>query len=102
MFSFTKKTDYALVALATLAEETAGGPETGRLSARQISERHGMPLPVLMNVLKDLVSVGLVTSTRGSKGGYSLARDPQAITITSWSSPRSCRSMINAVSAWSI
>lgn len=81
MLSFNRKTDYALVALATLAEEGDGGPLEGRLSARQISERHGMPLPLLMNVLKDLVSVGLVTSTRGTKGGYSLARPPQGITV---------------------
>ncbi|NNE44702.1 MAG: Rrf2 family transcriptional regulator [Gemmatimonadetes bacterium] len=81
MFSFTRKTDYALVALATLAEERAESTQPGRLSARQISERHAMPLPLLMNVLKDLVSGGLVTSTRGSKGGYSLARSPEGISV---------------------
>jgi Rrf2 family protein len=34
-----------------------------------------------MNVLKDLVSVGLVTSTRGAKGGYALARSPEGISV---------------------
>jgi Rrf2 family protein len=81
MFSFTRKTDYALVALATLADERDAGPENGRLSARQISNRHGVPLPLLMNVLKDLVGYGLVTSTRGAKGGYALAQPPEGISV---------------------
>jgi Rrf2 family protein len=76
MLGFTRKTDYALVALATLAD-AAGG----RLSARQISERHGVPLSLLMNVLKDLVGIGLVSSTRGARGGYALARSPEGISV---------------------
>jgi len=79
MFGFTRKTDYALVALAGLAEEPArsDGPQ----SARVISERFGVPLPLLMNVLKDLVGGGLVQSTRGAKGGYSLARPAAGISV---------------------
>jgi Rrf2 family protein len=79
MFGFTKKTDYALIALAGLADLPARGE--GRLSARQISERYGMPLPVLMGVLKSLVGGGLVRSTRGARGGYSLARNPAGISV---------------------
>lgn len=84
MLGFTRKTDYALVALATLAEESATrGGRTGHkhLSARQIAERHGVPLPLLMNVLKDLVTGGLVTSMRGARGGYSLARVAERISV---------------------
>jgi Rrf2 family protein len=81
MFALTRKTDYALVALATLAEERDVQGPAGRLSARQIAERHGVPLSLLMNVLKDLVGGGLVTSTRGAKGGYALARPPQGISV---------------------
>lgn len=80
MLGFTRKTDYALVALATLADACAEG-DGGRLSARQISERHGVPLSLLMNVLKDLVGLGLVTSTRGARGGYALARPPEGISV---------------------
>ncbi len=79
MFGFTRKTDYALVALAGLADLPAGEPP--RLSARQISERYGVPLPVLMNVLKNLLGGGLVRSTRGARGGYSLARQPEGISV---------------------
>jgi Rrf2 family protein len=78
MFGFTRKTDYALVALASLAEQAA--PDAPQ-SARAISERYGVPLPLLMNVLKNLVGGGLVRSTRGAKGGYALARPPAGISV---------------------
>jgi Rrf2 family protein len=87
LFGFTRKTDYALVALAALAEEAGpagnghGNGSSARLSARSISERYGVPRPLMMNVLKDLVGGGLVRSTRGAKGGYSLARPPAGISV---------------------
>jgi Rrf2 family protein len=40
-----------------------------------------VPLSILMNILKDLVNSGLVTSTRGARGGYSLARPVSGITV---------------------
>ncbi len=80
MLSFTRKTDYALLALGTLAE--AHDPaRPARISARQIAERYRVSHPLLMNALKDLLRAGLVNSTRGVKGGYSVARDPHSITV---------------------
>lgn len=79
MLNLTRKADYALVALAYLSQrrEDAGGP----VSAREIASRFTLPLPFLMNLLKRLVQGGLVTSTRGSSGGYELAMDPGEITL---------------------
>ena len=82
MIAFTRKTDYALIALASLAQE-AGDPgdpaaETAPLSARAIAERYAVPLPILMNVLKGLAGAELIRSTRGVKGGYILAAPPPA------------------------
>ncbi|MDP6460175.1 MAG: Rrf2 family transcriptional regulator [Gemmatimonadota bacterium] len=79
MFAFTRKTDYALVALAGLAERAARGG--GVSSARLIAADYGIPLPLLMNVLKDLVRGGVVESARGARGGYFLARDTDGITV---------------------
>jgi len=76
MFSLTRKTDYALVALAGLAN-----PDMGRASSRDLAERYDLPLPLLRNILKRLTSRGLVISTRGPHGGYRLARDPSQITL---------------------
>lgn len=78
-FNFTRKTDYALVALASLAEaETLG---TAPVSARHIAEEYDLPLSLLMNVLKDLNRAALVDSRRGAGGGYVLAEPADRITI---------------------
>lgn len=105
MLSLTRKTDYALVALAYLGQqlmeqETAADPtwrprglrgETpaaaggtgagGVVSARQIAQRFGLPLPLLMNILKALSHAGLVTSIRGPLGGYTLVGLPRDISV---------------------
>ena len=54
MLALTKKTEYALIALCHLAH--AGAEEV--VSARDIAVRHGVPLPLLMNVLKCLNQKG--------------------------------------------
>ena len=78
-FSLTRKTDYALVALAALAEraDTAGGP----MSARQIADTYDLPAALLTNALKDLLKAGIVCSRRGAGGGYLLCRDPERISL---------------------
>ncbi len=78
-FSLTRKTDYALVALARLAEDA--NAERTPLSARDIAERHHLPLPLLMNVLKDLHRADIVCSRRGAGGGYHLCKDPRKISL---------------------
>lgn len=82
MFGFTRKTDYALVALAALAQQhrtAAAGPT----SARQLAEAYSLPLPLLMQVLKDLHRAGILSSTRGAGGGYDLAAGPDQISLMS-------------------
>ncbi len=76
MIALNRKTDYALVALTTLA---AASPEG--MSARELSERTRLPLPALRNILKQLGYHGLLVSDRGVRGGYRLSRDAGAITI---------------------
>ncbi len=76
MLLLTRKTDYALLALASLARQTPAGA-----SARGLAERLSLPLPVLRNILKQLTSRGVLKSTRGTRGGYRLARSPHQITL---------------------
>jgi Rrf2 family protein len=73
---FTRKTDYALVALAGLARRNHGSS-----SARDLADELRLPLPVLRNILKLLASHGLLVSSRGPSGGYQLARPPREITL---------------------
>src|SRR5882724_6620780 len=73
MLSLSKKTDYALIALAYLAERP------GRTaSAREIAEARNLPSALLMNILKELHHHGIVQSIRGVKGGYQIAVDLKA------------------------
>lgn len=76
MLTLTRKVDYALVAMAHLARQ---GDATS--SAREISRCNGVPLPMLTNILHELLHFGLITSSLGSKGGYQLARRPEEISI---------------------
>jgi len=79
MISFTRKTDYALVALAALAR--TGVDRQQPLSARQVAEDHDLPAALIGQLLKTLHRAGLVDSERGAQGGYFLARPAQTISV---------------------
>jgi len=76
LLTLTRKADYALLAMAELAHRGLG-----RASAREIAESINVPVPMLTNLLHQLLRHGLVTSTMGSKGGYMLARRPEDISV---------------------
>ncbi|MCE5250832.1 Rrf2 family transcriptional regulator [bacterium] len=68
---------YGIKALYELANNFGKKP----VNIRAMSERHGMPVPFLEQVLYLLKKRGLVISKRGINGGYMLARPPEEITI---------------------
>lgn len=76
MLTLTRKTEYALIAVTHLARV---GQKV--VSARDIAERHDVPLPLLMNVLKRLNRTGHVRSQRGARGGYVLAVPAEQVTL---------------------
>ena len=47
-----------------------------------ITDKHAIPDRFLVQILLQLKTVGLVTTTRGKAGGYQLARSPEQITLT--------------------
>ena len=73
MLRMGKLTDYATVVLASLAQEPAR-----HRAAAELAERTRLSRPTVSKVLKGLQRAGLVISSRGSQGGYRLARDPDA------------------------
>lgn len=77
MLSFTRKTEYGLIAVVHLAALAEGE----LISARQMAVKTGGSRSLLMNVLKDLATCGYVESVRGSRGGYRLAGDPAKINV---------------------
>lgn len=71
----SKLTDYGTLVLSQLA---ASGAEPA--SAGMVADRTHIALPTVSKLLKTLTRSGLVVSTRGSQGGYALARAPEEIT----------------------
>jgi Rrf2 family protein len=76
MLRLSKKTDYALMALAYLAEAP-----TSVVSVREIATRYDAPLELLAKVLQRLAQNGLVVSHTGVHGGYRLARPSNSISV---------------------
>ena len=74
MLRIGKLTDYATVILAILAED-----RSRQLNAGTLAGRTRIAAPTVSKLLKQLHRAGLVTSTRGTHGGYQLARDPEQI-----------------------
>ena len=71
--------DYASRALLSLALHDGAVRPT---SVRDIADRTGLPQPYLEQILLALKGAGLVRSKRGVGGGYVLAREPDAITLS--------------------
>lgn len=77
MLRISKLTDHAIVVLAHLARTA----HVCVHPASDISESTRIPLPTTQKVLKQLTREDLLVSVRGARGGYSLARDPETITV---------------------
>jgi FeS assembly SUF system regulator len=76
MIRITKQTDYGVVLLTQMAAQ----PERQYAAPELAAEAH-LPLPMVSKILKLLTREGVLESHRGVKGGYCLARDPQAISM---------------------
>ena len=75
MLELTKKADYAL----RLMVEVAAGE--GSLSTAEVAHREDIPHQFLRKVAQDLVASGLLTSSRGARGGLSLAHPAETISL---------------------
>ena len=71
------KTEYALLALRSLARAT-----DGLVTAKVIAQRYQIPEMLLAKVLQRLKKHGIVAAAKGSGGGYRLARDLEALPLT--------------------
>jgi len=76
MIRITKQTDYGIVLLTHVAAE----PER-QFNAPELAAETRLPLPMVSKILKLLTKEGLLDSHRGVKGGYSLSRQPESISM---------------------
>jgi FeS assembly SUF system regulator len=82
MFRLSKLTDYAVVVLVRLAREQARAATPNAVQTSPgISLATGIPEPTVAKVLKAMAGKGLVTSLRGARGGYRLARRLDSIPV---------------------
>ncbi len=69
--------EYGLICALHLARRTGTGPATGR----DIAGRERLPADYVEQILLRMRRAGIVSSTRGARGGYALAREPQMISV---------------------
>src|SRR5579862_6738594 len=84
MLALTKRTEYALIAMHYMIDRGAVGQDASKaepVSAREIAEKYGVPLALLMNILKKLAGEHVLVSLRGARGGYVLAADPKKLSL---------------------
>ena len=75
MLRVSKLTDYGTVVLAHMARKPADV-----FAASDVAAATYLAVPTVSKLLKCFTRAGLVTSQRGARGGYSLARAPERIT----------------------
>jgi len=76
VISVTSKSRYAVLALAELARSGSDPIPIG-----QVAQRRGIPVQFLEQLFSTLRRAGILTSHRGARGGYTLARPPEQINV---------------------
>ena len=69
--------EYGLICALHLAKRVGEGPVTGR----DIAAREKLPGDYVEQILLRMRRAGIVSSTRGARGGYALSREPGEITV---------------------
>ncbi len=76
MIRLTKQADYGIVLMTYLARFS-----DRHFAAPDLATETRLPLPTVSKILKLLGREGLLESHRGAKGGYSLIRTPDRISV---------------------
>lgn len=69
--------EYGLLVSVALAKRAGEGP----VAARALAEQERLPHDFVEQILLRLRRAGLIDSVRGARGGYVLAREPEAVTL---------------------
>jgi Rrf2 family protein len=73
----TRQADYAVRAVLYLAQNKNGS----RTSTSTVAKQQHIPPSFLAKIISQLSIAGLLHTSRGARGGVTLARDPQEITL---------------------
>src|SRR5713101_1894328 len=77
MIRIGRLTDYGIILLTYIARDS----ELLLRNARDLAAEAHLPLPTVSKILKALARAGLLVAHRGVKGGFSLARHPEEISV---------------------
>jgi Rrf2 family protein len=77
MIRLSKKMLFAIEAVLDIAYNATAVP----VQSSEITRRQGIPRRYLEQVLQQLVRAGILSGTRGPRGGYRLARERRRISI---------------------
>ena len=77
MLKLSKKTEYALMAVKFMAMK----PDYHSATAKEISDGYNIPYDLLSKVLQQLTKKNVIKSYQGIKGGYSLIKTPNDLTL---------------------
>ncbi len=77
---FFKITEATVLAIHAMMYTARHGDRL--VSTREIAEFHSISENHLAKVMQRLVHAGFIKSTRGPKGGFSLAKEPDEVTLT--------------------
>ena len=78
---FSTKAEYGVRVMVELARRGGNGSSGDPIPLSEIAEHDGLPLAYLEHLVARLRKADLVTSRRGSRGGYLLARPASEITM---------------------
>ena len=77
----THLADYAVVMMTAAARREAASNGGARLSATELSDETGVPLPTAQKLMQQLSRHGLLVGQRGAGGGYALAKRVAEISL---------------------
>ena len=77
MIKLSRTVAYAIQATLQLAQADSNTP----VPCSRLASQGGMPERFLLQILRNLVTHGILQSTRGVEGGYTLVRRPADISI---------------------
>lgn len=73
MIKLNRMTDYGVVVMSQMNQHP------GTVTAPELAQATGLPIPTVSKLLKQLAKSGLIESHRGVHGGYSIVRDLEDI-----------------------
>jgi len=73
----SRSTGYALLAVGYIAQHK----DQNVILSQDISKQYNIPLEYLLKILQQLVRANVLRSKRGPRGGFSLAKPPNKITM---------------------